>query len=84
MLGALTIFAAGSAVSGSATSMSVLIVGRGSAHSLRILSTPDIDFTCLKAIQGVGGGGIQSLSSIVTADLVPLRERGFFTAITGM
>ncbi|KAI0084347.1 major facilitator superfamily domain-containing protein [Irpex rosettiformis] len=64
MLGALTVFAAGSAVSGSATSMSVLIVGR--------------------AIQGVGGGGIQSLSSIVTADLVPLRERGFFTAITGI
>ncbi|KAI0338621.1 MFS general substrate transporter [Trametopsis cervina] len=64
MLGALTIFAAGSAISGSATSMDVLIVGR--------------------AIQGVGGGGIQSLSSIVTADLVPLRERGFFTAITGI
>ncbi|KAI0684558.1 MFS general substrate transporter [Cytidiella melzeri] len=64
MLGALTIFAAGSAVSGSAASMNVLILGR--------------------AIQGVGGGGIQSLSSIVTADLVPLRERGFFTAITGI
>ncbi|PSR79405.1 hypothetical protein PHLCEN_2v7050 [Hermanssonia centrifuga] len=64
MLGALVIFAAGSAVSGSATSMNVLLVGR--------------------AIQGVGCGGIQSLSMIVTADLVPLRDRGFFTGITGM
>lgn len=36
------------------------------------------------AIQGVGGGGIQSMSSIVTADLVPLRDRGFFTGITGV
>ncbi|KAJ6614179.1 major facilitator superfamily, partial [Mycena sp. CBHHK59/15] len=33
---------------------------------------------------GVGGGTIQSLTSIVTADLVALRERGLFTAITGL
>ncbi|KAJ7709506.1 MFS general substrate transporter [Mycena rosella] len=37
-----------------------------------------------RAIQGVGGGGTQSLVNIVIADLVPLRERGMFTAITGM
>lgn len=36
------------------------------------------------AIQGVGGGGIQSLTNIVTADLVPLKERGLFNGITGM
>ncbi|KIP05681.1 hypothetical protein PHLGIDRAFT_119585 [Phlebiopsis gigantea 11061_1 CR5-6] len=70
MLGALLIFAAGSAVSGSATSMSILIVGRAGDVST--------------AIQGVGGGGIQAMSSIVTADLVPLRDRGFFTGITGV
>ncbi|KAJ7175341.1 MFS general substrate transporter [Mycena filopes] len=58
------LFGIGSAVSGSAHSMSVLIVGR--------------------AIQGLGGGGTQALVSIVTADLVPLRERGTFTGITGM
>ncbi|KAJ7749595.1 MFS general substrate transporter [Mycena maculata] len=57
-------FAVGSAMCGSAPSMTVLIVGR--------------------AIQGVGGGGTQSLVNIVIADLVPLRERGMFTSITGM
>ncbi|KAJ7719955.1 MFS general substrate transporter [Mycena metata] len=55
------IFGIGSAVSASARSMTVLIVGRG-----------------------VGGGGTQALVYIVTADLVPLRERGTFTGITGM
>jgi len=64
MLGALVIFMAGSAISGSATSMNVLIVGR--------------------AIQGVGGGAIESLANIITADLVPLRQRGLFYAITGV
>ncbi|KAJ6529981.1 MFS general substrate transporter [Mycena vulgaris] len=57
-------FAAGSAISGSAPTMTVLIVGR--------------------AVQGVGGGMVQSLTSIVIADLVALRERGMFTAITGI
>ncbi|KAF8075325.1 MFS general substrate transporter [Lyophyllum atratum] len=37
-----------------------------------------------RAIQGVGGGIIQSLTSIITTDLVPLRQRGLFTGITGM
>ncbi|EMD35490.1 hypothetical protein CERSUDRAFT_157287 [Gelatoporia subvermispora B] len=64
MLGALLIFAVGSAVSGAAKSMTMLIVGR--------------------AIQGVGGGGIQSLTNIITADLVPLSKRGKFIAITTM
>ncbi|KIY45664.1 MFS general substrate transporter [Fistulina hepatica ATCC 64428] len=64
LLGALVVFAAGSAVSGAAPTMTVLIVGR--------------------AVQGVGGGGIQALTSIVISDLVPLRERGLFTGITGM
>ncbi|KAJ7738146.1 MFS general substrate transporter [Mycena metata] len=63
-LGAVSIFAIGSAVSGSARSMTVLIVGR--------------------AIQGVGGGGTQALVYIITADLIPLRERGLFNGITGM
>ncbi|KIO20949.1 hypothetical protein M407DRAFT_80977 [Tulasnella calospora MUT 4182] len=36
-----------------------------------------------RAIQGVGGGGIMSLSNIVVADLVPLSERGTFIGIFG-
>ncbi|KAJ6471758.1 MFS general substrate transporter [Mycena vitilis] len=49
----------------------------GSAHTMNILIGG-------RAIQGVGGGGIQALTAIVTADLVPLRERGIFNGITGM
>ncbi|KAG6906980.1 hypothetical protein DXG01_011120 [Tephrocybe rancida] len=37
-----------------------------------------------RAIQGMGGGIIQSLTAIITSDLVPLRERGLFTGITGL
>ncbi|GLB41448.1 putative fungal trichothecene efflux pump (TRI12) [Lyophyllum shimeji] len=37
-----------------------------------------------RAIQGVGGGIIQSLTAIITTDLVPLRDRGLFTGITGL
>ena len=82
MLGALAIFAAGSAVSGSAHSMPALIIGRGVVGSLVAgYKRAQYVFT---AIQGVGGGGIQAMSSIVTADLVPLRERGLFTGITGV
>ncbi|KAH7908664.1 iron permease [Hygrophoropsis aurantiaca] len=36
-----------------------------------------------RAIQGVGSGGIQSLTAIVISDLVTLKERGFFIALTG-
>ncbi|KAJ7101026.1 MFS general substrate transporter, partial [Mycena crocata] len=64
LLGSLVLFAVGSAVAGSAPSMTVLIVGR--------------------AVHGVAGGGIQALTSIVTADLIPLRERGVFNGITGL
>ncbi|KAJ6575510.1 MFS general substrate transporter [Mycena sp. CBHHK59/15] len=64
LLSALVLFAAGSAISGSARSMTILIVGR--------------------AVQGVAGGGIQALTAIVTADLIPLRERGVFNGITGL
>lgn len=36
-----------------------------------------------RAIQGIGGGGILSLSDIVVADLVPLSERGNFIGLFG-
>ncbi|KAI0642525.1 major facilitator superfamily domain-containing protein [Trametes meyenii] len=63
LLVAIVLFAAGSAVTGAATSMRMIIAGR--------------------TIQGVGSGAIQVLVAIVTADLIPLKERGFFQSITG-
>ncbi|KAG8951997.1 hypothetical protein FRC04_005330 [Tulasnella sp. 424] len=36
-----------------------------------------------RAVQGIGGGGILSLSDIVVADLVPLSERGNFIGLFG-
>ncbi|KAH9917681.1 Mfs1.1 [Epithele typhae] len=62
LLVSILLFAIGSAITGSAPSMNVLIGGR--------------------AIQGVGAAGIQVLVSIVTADLIPLKERGIFQAFT--
>ncbi|TVY17886.1 Efflux pump FUS6 [Lachnellula arida] len=34
-----------------------------------------------RAIQGIGGGGINMLTNLVISDIVPLRERGSFMAI---
>ncbi|KAI0332875.1 iron permease [Cubamyces sp. BRFM 1775] len=36
-----------------------------------------------RTIQGIGSGAIQVLVAIVIADLVPLKDRGFFQALTG-
>ncbi|KAI0685396.1 Mfs1.2 [Cytidiella melzeri] len=64
MLLSLAIFALGSALCGSAQSMSWLIAAR--------------------TVQGVGGGAIQSVTAIIISDLVPLHERGLYSALTGM
>ena len=37
-----------------------------------------------RTVQGLGGGGIQSLSAIVLADMVTLQERGLFAAFFGL
>ncbi|KAF8581966.1 MFS general substrate transporter, partial [Ramaria rubella] len=68
ILSCLILFAVGSAICGAAHSMRMLVVGRSNSNSL-------------EAIQGVGGGGISSLASIVISDMVPLRERGTFQGI---
>lgn len=49
-----------------------------------MLLTCLISFYTSIAIQGAGGGGILSLTGIITSDLVPLKERGLFGGITGM
>lgn len=55
------LFAVGSAISGSATNLEVLIIGR--------------------AVQGIGGGGVNVLIQIIICDLVPLRDRSKFMGI---
>lgn len=37
-----------------------------------------------RTIQGLGGGGIQSLTAIILADLVTLQERGLFLGLYGL
>lgn len=37
-----------------------------------------------RTIQGLGGGGIQSLSSIILADMVTLQERGAYAGLFGL
>ncbi|KAI0083127.1 Mfs1.2 [Irpex rosettiformis] len=37
-----------------------------------------------RTIQGAGGGALQSLASIIVADLVPLRERGIYTSFIAL
>ncbi|KAJ7477181.1 MFS general substrate transporter [Mycena galericulata] len=37
-----------------------------------------------RGIQGIGGGGIINLTEILTADLVPLSERGLYQGILGL
>ncbi|KAJ7505663.1 major facilitator superfamily domain-containing protein [Mycena galericulata] len=37
-----------------------------------------------RAVQGIGGGGILTLTEIVTADLVPLSDRGLYQGLLAM
>lgn len=38
----------------------------------------------ISAVQGIGAGGIFSLSEIILSDLVPLSERGLYKGILGL
>lgn len=80
MLGALGLFALGSALCGSAQNMSWLIAARSASCISLDLRTILIGTA---AIQGAGGGAIQSVSSIVVSDLVPLKDRGAYNALIG-
>ncbi|KAF7331692.1 MFS domain-containing protein [Mycena kentingensis (nom. inval.)] len=37
-----------------------------------------------RAVQGIGGGGILALAEIITADLVPLADRGLYRGLLGL
>lgn len=42
------------------------------------------DFAALlvgRSIQGIGGGGIQALTSVIITDMVPLRQRGKYIGL---
>ena len=41
-------------------------------------------FFRLAAVQGLGGGGIASMTHIILSDLVPLQERGLFNGLIAM
>lgn len=67
---------------GAAPSMNFLIAARSECRSISFRDI-FIDASSL-AIQGVGGGGILSLTSIIVSDLVPLHERGLYNGLIGM
>lgn len=64
LLLALTLFTAGTIISGFSRSITVLLAGR--------------------CIQGVGGGGLVSLTYVIVTDLVTLRERGKWFGLISM
>ena len=83
MLIALFLFALGSALCGAAQNMNMLIGARGmwNKDELPVLALTNILHT---AVQGMGGGMILSLSSIILSDLVPLKERGVYNGLIGL
>lgn len=81
MLAALAEFAIGSALCGSAKNRGIFLFGR--SVSILVSPLPNTHPATI-AVQGMGGGGILALTNLVLADLVPLRERGKYSAIFGM
>ncbi|KAL6299612.1 iron permease [Sparassis latifolia] len=48
-------------------------------------AAPSMNFLIAgRAVQGVGGGGIQSMCQIILSDLVPLKDRGVFNGFIAM
>jgi MFS family permease len=61
--------------------MNTLIAGRGTSQLVYGI----IDRLSLpKAVQGLGGGSVASLTYIIVSDLVSLRERGVFNSLLSM
>lgn len=61
---------------------SILIFAIGSALCG---AAPSMNFLIAgRAVQGLGGGGIASMTHIILSDLVPLQERGLFNGLIAM
>lgn len=79
MLISIALFALGSALSGAAQNMNMMIAARSmSVCGFSFRSDVSV------AVQGVGGGGIINLTEIITSDLVPLAERGLYQGMLGL
>jgi MFS family permease len=83
MLTALFLFALGSAISGAASSMNMLIAGR-STSCISPNGLAPTQTLHPKAIQGLGAGAITTAMQIILSDLVALRERGVFTGLMAL
>ena len=51
----------------------------GYSLSMLKICCPDVS-----VVQGIGAGGIASLTQIIISDLVPLKERGSFNGLIAM
>ena len=74
---AIAVFLLGSALAGAAQNMNWLIAARSGCQIFTNIQL----LTVSTAIQGLGGGAIVNLGSIVLSDLVPLAERGTYQGI---
>lgn len=82
MLGSLAMFALGSALCGAAQNINWLIAARST--SLPSTLVPLYNAQSHIAIQGAGGGGLLSLTSIILSDMVTLKERAMYNALIGL
>ncbi|KZT02019.1 MFS general substrate transporter [Laetiporus sulphureus 93-53] len=58
----------------------IMIIGSilcGAAKSMNFLIAG-------RTVQGIGGGGVASITAIIISDLVPLKERGVFNGLIGI
>ena len=83
MLLSLGLFALGSALCGSAQNIPWLIAARSQYSNIRSEILP-LTYCIVLAIQGMGGGGILSITNIIISDLVPLKERGAISGVLGL
>ena len=79
MLFSIVIFLVGSALAGASQTMEWLIAAR-SAFPLLPVALMCLSYY-LTAVQGLGGGAIINLGSIILGDLVTLAERGTYQGI---